>query len=90
MWLDSKASYNQDRACEALLVDLQVARVSSFTEAAYDALRFWLLCALCLLRLYLLRPYLQAFLYTAVVAAELLLERSHRDLWPQLQRKVAC
>jgi len=75
-------------ACSRFSADLQANAPLSVTDEAFDAFRFWLLLGVCALRLYLVRPYLQAYLYTAVSAAELILERNQRDMWVQVQRKI--
>eukprot|EP01114_Cavostelium_apophysatum_P009835 TRINITY_DN2313_c0_g1_i1.p1 TRINITY_DN2313_c0_g1~~TRINITY_DN2313_c0_g1_i1.p1 ORF type:complete len:462 (+),score=55.48 TRINITY_DN2313_c0_g1_i1:119-1504(+) len=46
---------------------------SSLVNSIFEGIRFYFVIFLCVLRLYLLRPYIQAFLYTAVGWTEILL-----------------
>ncbi|XP_076978185.1 transmembrane protein 161A isoform X1 [Tamandua tetradactyla] len=64
------------------------APVSMLSDATFDALRLWVLVALCLLRLAVTRPHLQAYLGLAKARVEQLRREAGRIEARELQQRV--
>nr|KAF6482430.1 transmembrane protein 161A [Molossus molossus] len=59
------------------------------SDSAFDSLRLWVLVALCLLRLAVIRPHLQAYLCLAKARVEQLRREAGRIEACEIQRRVA-
>lgn len=64
------------------------ASVSLLSDAAFDSARLWVLVALCLLRLAVTRPHLQAYLCLAKARVEQLRKEAGRIEAREIQRRV--
>uniref|UniRef100_A0A673TLW9 Transmembrane protein 161A n=1 Tax=Suricata suricatta TaxID=37032 RepID=A0A673TLW9_SURSU len=62
--------------------------VSLLSDSAFDSLRLWVLVALCLLRLAVTRPHLQAYLCLAKARVEQLRREAGRIEAREIQRRV--
>lgn len=58
------------------------------SDSAFDSLRLWVLVALCLLRLTVTRPHLQAYLCLAKARVEQLRREAGRIEAREIQRRV--
>uniref|UniRef100_A0A8D1Y7M9 Transmembrane protein 161A n=1 Tax=Sus scrofa TaxID=9823 RepID=A0A8D1Y7M9_PIG len=64
--------------------------VSLLSDSAFDSLRLWVLVALCLLRLAVTRPHLQAYLCLAKSRVEQLRREAGRIEAREIQRRVSA